>query len=305
VARAALEQGKHLLCQKPFVPDEPTGQELIALADRRNLVIAVNQQLRHDEGIAAARAMVAQGWLGQVTAMTFTVNVATDWTGWPWLIESDRLEISYHSIHYLDAIRAVLGDPVRVFCTGARTAGQRAAGETRTISTLIFPGDVRALVHATHENRAGDAEASFRIDGTEGSIKGTLGLMYDYPRGRPDTLEVSSRTLPTDGWLPYPVTRRWIPDAFAGPMRSLLYAIATGAEPDPSARDNLGTIALVNALYQSMNTGHSVTIRHPTLPNHLGANVDTGGESESVATAVDERGVDNVSSVIPDQVGRL
>jgi predicted dehydrogenase len=260
IVRAALAAGKHLLCQKPFVPDVATGEELIGLAERSGLLVAVNQQLRYDEGIAAARAMVEAGWLGEVTAMSFTVNVTTDWTPWPWLVAGDQLEIRYHSIHYLDAIRAVLGDPVEVFCAGGRTPGQVAAGETRTMSTLVFEGNARGLVHATHENRAGDPEAAFRIDGSAGSVKGTLGLLYDYPHGRPDTLSVNSTAVPTDGWLSYPVTRRWIPDAFAGPMGSLLRAIATGVPPYPTARDNLGTIRLVNALYESMASGHSVTM---------------------------------------------
>jgi predicted dehydrogenase len=86
---------------------------------------------------------------------------------------------------------------------------------------LLYPGDVRGLVHSNQENIAGDDEARFRIDGTEGAIRGTLGLLSDYPHGRPDTLELWSRTLPTDGWLPYPVTRRWVPDAFLGPVASV------------------------------------------------------------------------------------
>jgi predicted dehydrogenase len=261
IVRQAIAAGKHMLCQKPFVPDAKTGDRLIELAERAGLLIAVNQQLRYDEGMAAARAMVEAGWIGEVTAMTFTVNVTTDWTPWPWLVDSDRLEIMYHSIHYLDAIRAVLGEPARVFCTGSRTPGQVAAGETRTISTLVFPGNARGLVHATHENRTGDGEAVFRIDGSGGSIKGTLGLLYEYPNGRPDTLEVNSRIVPTDGWLPYPVTSRWIPDAFAGPMMSLLRAIATGGAPYPTARDNLGTIRLVDALYTAMDSGHDVSMK--------------------------------------------
>jgi predicted dehydrogenase len=261
IVRQAIAAGKHMLCQKPFVPDAKTGDRLIELAERAGLLIAVNQQLRYDEGMAAARAMVEAGWIGEVTAMTFTVNVTTDWTPWPWLVRSDRLEIMYHSIHYLDAIRAVLGEPAQVFCAGGRTPGQVAVGETRTISVLVYPGNARGLVHATHENRTGDPEATFRIDGTKGSIKGTLGLLYDYPHGRPDTLEVSSQVVPTDGWLAYPVTSRWIPDAFAGPMGSLLRAIATGGSPYPNARDNLGTIRLVDALYTSMDSGQSVPVK--------------------------------------------
>jgi predicted dehydrogenase len=112
-------------------------------------------------------------------------------------------------------------------------------------------------VHVTHENLAGDFEATFRIDGSEGAIKGTLGLLYDYPRGRPDTLEVYSRSVPTDGWVPYPVTTRWVPDAFAGPMGSLLEAIATDGVPATAGADNLNTLRLVQALYRSMDSGES------------------------------------------------
>src|SRR5215213_19201 len=257
IASAALAAGKHLLCQKPLALDIETAERLVADADARDLKLAVNQQLRFDEGIAVARTMVKAGWIGHPTAISLTVNVMTDWGMWPWMESSDRLEIMYHSIHYLDAIRSILGEPELVWCTGSRTPGQSAKGETRTMSTLVFEGDVRALVHVTHMNIAGDAEAIFRIDGSEGSIKGTLGLLYDYPHGRPDTLSVFSRTLPTDGWLPYAVTTRWLPDAIAGPMGSLLKAVAEDGTPATSGVDNLMTIRLVQALYRSMDLGES------------------------------------------------
>lgn len=257
VVSAALDSDKHLLCQKPLAVDIGTAERLVADAAARGLKLAVNQQLRFEEGMAVARAMVRNGWLGEVTAMSVTVNIVTDWGMWPWMESSERLEIMYHSIHYLDAIRSILGEPELVWCTGSRTPGQSAAGETRTMSTMVFPGEVRALVHATHTNVAGDFEAYFRIDGGEGSIKGTLGLLYDYPHGRPDTLAVYSRVVPTDGWLPYPVTTRWLPDAVAGPMGSLLESIAKDGEPITSGTDNLGTLRLVDALYRSMDTGES------------------------------------------------
>lgn len=262
IVKAALAAGKHLLCQKPLALEVAQARELAALASNSGQMVAVNQQLRFDEGMAAATAMVRAGWIGEPTTMSFTVNIATDWSAWPWLVTSDRLEIMYHSIHYLDAIRSILGDPVRVFVSGSRTPGQTPQAETRTISTLVFEGNVRALVHATHENRSRDPEALFRIDGSEGAIKGTLGLLYDYPLGRPDTLEVFSRVVPTDGWLPYPVTGRWLPDAFGGPMASLLRSIATGKPHITAAADNVRTVELVHALYESLETGEAVAVEY-------------------------------------------
>jgi predicted dehydrogenase len=255
VAAAAIAAGKHLLCQKPLAPDLETARRLAADAEAAGLRLAVNQQLRWDEGIAAAREIVARGWIGAVTTIAFTVDVSTDFSGWGWLVDSDRLEITYHSIHYLDAVRSILGDPLRVFATASRVPAQKTRGETHTISTLVFAGEQRAVVHANHNNLSADPRAEFRINGTDGALHGTLGLMYDYPHGRPDTLRLHSTVLPTDGWLNYPVSTRWVPDAFAGPMAGLLAWIATGQPAPTAAPDNLRTLALVDALYRSIATG--------------------------------------------------
>lgn len=260
LALRALEAGKDLICQKPLATDLASATAIADAAARLGRTVAVQQQLRFEEGVLAARAMVAAGWIGDVTQVTFDVAIATDFTAWPWLVTSPRLDLFFHSIHYLDTIRAFLGEPLRVFGTQARRPGQAPRAETRSISTLIYPGERRALVNVNHEFHAGPNRAELHIDGTDGAIRATLGLLYDYPHGRPDTLEVWSARLPTDGWLPYPVTSRWIPDAFIGPVRSLLAAIATGGEPETSARDNLGTIALVEALYRSGETGEAVAL---------------------------------------------
>jgi predicted dehydrogenase len=260
IALQALEAGHHLICQKPFAVDVATARTVAAAARRLGRHVAVQQQLRFEEGIAAARAMVRAGWIGDPIGVTFAIDILTDFTAWPWLVESDRLELMYHSIHYFDAIRSILGDPVRVFGTQARRPGQAPRAETRTASILVYPGDIRAVVNVNHENVSGANRAEFQVDGTSGTIRGTLGLDYDYPRGRPDTLEVWSSSLPTDGWLPYPVTTRWIPDAFIGPVRSLLAAIAEGGEAETSVRDNLGTLKIVEALYRSGATGEAQAI---------------------------------------------
>lgn len=260
IARRVLESDRHMLGQKPFAPDASTAAELADLADRRGLVLAVNQQLRYDEGIAAAHLMVALGWIGEITNFSITVNIWTDFGAWPWMLTTDRLEIANHSIHYHDAIRWFLGKPRQVFCAAGRRTGQRPVAETRTISTCTYASGATAIVHANHENHWADNSASFRIDGTAGAIRGTLGLLYDYPHGRPDTLELNSDVVPTDGWVPYPVTTRWIPDAFLGPMAGLLAAVATGAPHRSSARDNIGTLRLVDALYESVRTGTAQTL---------------------------------------------
>ncbi len=252
--------GKNILAQKPLATTVEAGTAMADLVDQYKIIAGVNQQLRFEEGVAAAHKMVELGWIGEVSNFSITVNLITPWELWPWAKDLERLEIMLHSIHYHDLIRWFLGDPKTVFCVDGRTKGQYPKGETRTISTYKYAQGVSALVHANHVNRGGDNYAEYRIDGDKGSIRGTLGLLYDYPSGRVDTLEVNSQVVPTDGWMPYPVTTRWFPDAFIGTMGSVMSAIAIGSQVRSSVRDNVNTLKLVHALYRSMDSGKSIDL---------------------------------------------
>ena len=168
IVEAALRSGKHVLAQKPFAPDVATGTGLVELAESRCRVLAVNQQLRFDEGAAAAYAMVRRGWVGRVSAVTIGVDIWTPWSDWPWLLDVPRLEIVYHSIHYHDLVRWFLGEPEAGVLPGGSGPGQAAVGETRTVSSYRYPGDVLAVVATNHTNDHGDARAEFRIEGVTG-----------------------------------------------------------------------------------------------------------------------------------------
>jgi len=251
IARAMIDAGKDLLLQKPISYDYDEAGELVAYGREQGRIMAVNQQMRFTESVAAAKAMVDQGWIGDPYEMSWDFHVYTPWEAWDWVTPLPRLDINQFTIHPLDSTRFIFGMPKYAFGTQAREPGQPQKGETRTISVLEYPGETRVFLRSFHKNRCGDPRAEFRIDGTEGAIRGTIGLMYDYPTGRADTLELNSRVIPTDGWLSYPVMSRWIPTAFIGPMASLLEAIATGGTPETDATDNLNTLAIVRALYES------------------------------------------------------
>ncbi len=51
----------------------------------------------------------------------------------------------------------------------------------------------------------------------------------------------------------------WLPDAFAGPMASLMAAIEENREPATGGRDHLDTLRLVFAAYRSMAERRAVS----------------------------------------------
>lgn len=250
IAAQVIAAGKHLLCQKPLAMEYGVAAETVELAREAGVMLAVNQQMRWDAGIRVSKQLLDAGALGTVADARIEVSIRTPWHMWPWIAESERLEVMYHSIHYLDSVRYLFGDPEAITAFHSRWPGQPEIGETRTLAVLEYPGELRVTVDVNHHNWSADAYARFRWLGTGGIVDGTLGLLYDYPTGRVDSLRYQSHTEPTI-WHEAPLTTWWIPDAFVGPMASLMGAIATGQEPLTSGRDNLGTVALVGAAYRS------------------------------------------------------
>ncbi|GAA3609401.1 Gfo/Idh/MocA family oxidoreductase [Kineosporia mesophila] len=248
IVRAALAAGKHVLAQNPLALVHAEAVDLAAAARVAGRSLVVNHQMRYSEGMAAARAIAEAGWIGEVTAVTVDVSGRTDWPDRPGLAQSPQLDLMYHSVHYFDTVRALLGSPSTVYCVAGRRPGQSVTGETRTTTTMTFASGARALVAVDHENTTGDRWARMRIDGAQGSIRVDL-------RAEPVTLEFSSRVLPTDGWLPYPVSTRWTPHAFAGPMRALLREIAGEATAPTTAEDAVQTSRVVAAGYASIGSG--------------------------------------------------
>ena len=241
--------GKHMLCQKPLAEDFGEALRIVELAQQAGVKQASNQQMRWDAGIAASKKLIGMGAIGQPTDAQILVSIATPWHMWPWLAQAPRLEVMYHSIHYLDSLRFLFGDPQWVTSRHARYAEQApVVGESKTVTVLDYADGLQATVATNHYNLHGEPEATFRFLGTEGAIEGTIGLLYDYPDGRPDTLVYRGKD--AEG-VELTLDEKWIPDAFVGPMAGLMIAIETDSEPATASIDNLNTLRVVQAAYRS------------------------------------------------------
>jgi len=273
VVRKVAAAGKHMLCQKPLADKLAEAAEIVRVAHDAGVKLAVNQQLRWGQGLRAARTLIRKGWVGQVTDASIQVSVNTPWGMWPWLASQERLEILYHSIHYIDAIRSLFGDPEWITSRHSRSPLQGdVRGETKTITILDYSdvqrgGDFRyiapnmqALIADNHYNHSDDYFAVFRFIGTEGVITGTLGAMYNYPDGQPDTLAWSSRRHYPDKRFEAKLEGKWIPDSFIGPTASLMQAIQDGGVPETEGFDNLQTLRVVEACYLSAAEQRTVNL---------------------------------------------
>jgi predicted dehydrogenase len=149
--KAALEAGKHVVCEKPLALTATETQELLALADASGLVHCTNFNIRFYPQVQEARARVRSGELGEV--WNVHGGYLQDWllfpTDWNWRLEPDKggalRAVADIGSHWLDLVQFVTGLEVeQVFADLATTipVRQRPAGQ---VETFADAGDVERV----------------------------------------------------------------------------------------------------------------------------------------------------------------
>lgn len=259
VATAAMAAGKHVLCQKPLALNLADAHTIAQQAHASKVKCAVNQQLRFEGAVFGTRRIIDQRVLGEPVGLSVRARGFIDWERRPWTATAGRLELPFHSIHYLDAIRFLMGEPDLVWgAAGRRPGGQDVQGETRVVAAMRFPSGATAVLEADHDRLDGTNESGFTLDASAGTARAQLG--WTTP-SRLSTFSFSDRQL---GWVEQDAGREWLPGSFLGPMASLLDAVLENTEPATSVHDNLRTMALMEAVYDAVETGSAQTPRAMT-----------------------------------------
>lgn len=245
-----LPAGAPVLIQKPMGGDLAEASRILALCEARRLVAAVNFQLRFSPMMLAVADAVRRGLLGRLVDVEVHLNLLTPWHLFAFLKGAERVELSLHSIHYLDLIRSLLGDPAGVHCRSMGRAGSPVA-QTRTSAILDFGDDVRSTLSINHDHGFGRRfqDASVRFEGERGAAMVKLGLLLDYPRGEPDELWIAAAG---EDWEEVRLEGGWFPHAFVGVMSNLMrFADGEDAVLSTAVADAWRTMALVEACYRS------------------------------------------------------
>ncbi|MBI4582997.1 MAG: Gfo/Idh/MocA family oxidoreductase [Planctomycetes bacterium] len=250
-----LPSGAAVLMQKPMGTDLEEARRIRRLCRDRKLTAAVNFQLRFSPMMLAMRDAVAKGLLGPILDLEVRLNLRTAWELFPFLKKLDRVEIQVHSIHYLDWIRSLLGEPRGVYARTLPHPSFPSLKSTRSSIILDYGEAVRCCLSLNHHFEFGPKHeaAAVTVQGSKGAGIITLGLLLNYPDGKPETVE-----LITDGseWTQVPIEGRWFPHGFIGRMANVQrFAAGEDAELIASVEDAFKTMALVEACYQSSASG--------------------------------------------------
>ena len=255
-ALAQLPDGAAVIVQKPMGRTLGEAHRIVDLCRRKKFKAAVNFQLRFAPHMLAIRDLIRRGELGELVDVEVHLNLETPWEVFPFLLQEARVEILLHTVHHLDLIRNFLGNPRRVYARTVKHPRHPKLASTRSSVILDYGDMIRCCLSINHCHRYGTRhmDASVRVEGTEGCAVATLGLLLDYPRGRPDKLEVIGRSW--KDWTEIPLNGRWFPDGFVGTMSNLQrFAAGEDAALVSPVEDALETMRLVEACYVSDERG--------------------------------------------------
>lgn len=138
LAKSALENGKHVFVEKPFTSNVDQGEELIELAQRKNLRIMVDHTFLFTGAVKKISQLLDEGALGKLYYYDSTrVNLG--------LFQHDinvLWDLAPHDLSIMDHI--IKGSPEAVVATGQKHLNSH---EDVAYMTLYFPDKVIAHIN--------------------------------------------------------------------------------------------------------------------------------------------------------------
>jgi predicted dehydrogenase len=256
-AACARKTVKGILAQKPLGTNYVEAVEAVAACEAAGITLSVNQNMRYDHSVRAAKTLLENGTIGEPVFATIEMRGIPHWMDWQ--KELGWLTLRIMSIHHLDTLRYWFGAPEKIFCS-VRSDPRTTFPHTDGICAYVleYSSGFRCIgiddpwTGPAREGCPADIYIRWRIEGLNGLAIGDIGWCKT-PYTTPSTIRYAFKG---EEHFQSPVwPESWFPDAFVGTMAQLLIALEKHEEPAISGRDNLKTMALVEAAYQSVEQG--------------------------------------------------
>lgn len=257
--RLAAAHGKPVICQKPMAPSLREAEGMVEACRAAGVPFYVHENWRWQTPIRMAKKVLDQGAIGRVFRARVTYcNSFPVFDNQPFLKDLDQFILMDIGTHILDSARMLFGEAKSLFCRSTRVHPDIRGEDVATVMLAMESGATVTceMSYASRVEHDRFPETYLMVEGHRGSLE----LAPDY------RLRVTTE----EGTL----ARRYPPPryAWADPRyelsqssgvacnQNLLAALQGGPSPETTGEDNLRTLRLVFAAYESAATGAAVTV---------------------------------------------
>ncbi|TDC09220.1 Gfo/Idh/MocA family oxidoreductase [Nonomuraea longispora] len=289
IALAALEAGKHVLCEKPLANTVAEAEAMVRAAEAAPGKSMVAFNYRRVPAVALARRYVEEGRLGEIRHVR--AQYLQDWIVDPefplvWRLQKDKAgagALGDIGSHIIDAAQFITGQnvvgvsaltetfikerPLAAESAGLGATGTSATGQVTVDDAALFIGRLSggavASFEATRFATGRKNAMRIEINGSHGSLafdfEAMNELWFSAGGGGFERILVTEPDHPYVGaWWP-PGHGLGYEHTFTHEVKDFLEAIATGADPTPSFADGLRVQRVLAAVEQSAAEGSRYT----------------------------------------------
>ncbi len=253
---AALQRGKHTLCEKPMGRSYGEVEQITRIARTQRLVLKAGYNHRHHPGLRKAKEWCDQGRIGGILFIRARYGIG----GRPGY-ESDwrmRAEVSGggqlldQGLHVLDLARWFLGDFTQVFGFTHAAVWSKAIEDNAFALLRTASGQVVSLHSSWTQWKNLFSFEVFGIDGYV-TVDG-LGGSYGVER------VVLGKRSAGEPWWEESIEFRGEDESWRREWLEFKAAIAEGREPLGGGSDACEALRLAEAVYESARTGKAVAL---------------------------------------------
>ncbi|MHB1318967.1 MAG: Gfo/Idh/MocA family protein [Anaerolineae bacterium] len=257
VTITALENGCHVLQEKPLADSLESARRMIGVADKKNRILAVIQNRRYDPNIRRLLSFVESQAVGPLTTANCDFYLGAHFGGFR--DHMAHVLLLDMAIHTFDAARLITGaDPVSVYCKEWNPAGSWYDRDASAVAIFEMTG---GLVYTYRGSWCSEGlnttwECDWRLVGQRGSIH------WDGATG------IEAERVASTGMFRSALEAVTVPDidpgdkvgGHSGVIREFLRCVRSGHQPETRASDNLHSLEMVFGAIESADTERVVTI---------------------------------------------
>lgn len=254
----AADKGVNVICQKPMAPSLPISKKMVDYCKQKNIQLFVHENFRWQAPVRALKKALDDGVIGKPFKARVTFCSAFPvFDNQPFLAESEHFILTDIGSHVLDICRYLFGEAATLYCLTQKVNPEIKGEDVANVLMQMQSGVhcYAEMSYASILERESFPQTLVLVEGEQGSIH----LTNDFELG------ITTRKGTTRQKIE-PVMYQWLDPAYAvvhssivDCNRDILNGLR-GGKAETTGEDNLRTVQLVWASYESASTGKQITL---------------------------------------------